>query len=349
MPLENEETGKNSVILVFRFSAMGDVAMVASVLRELVEQRRHLTLVMVSREALQPFFADISGVVFHPFYPHGPHQGISGLYRLFKELKRYQPTAVADLHHNIRSRFLSLLFRLSGIAVRQLDKARKEKKALTRAYKKIMKPLKPTVERYADVFRKLGYPMALSHTLKRRKQPLPETAKRLFADHGGKKVGIAPFAKHLPKVYPFDRMEEVIAYLDRQGHTVLVFGGGTAERQVAAGWQARYSQVHSVVDQFSLQQELSIISHLDVMISMDSAGMHMASLMGVRVLSIWGATHPYAGFLGYGQVPDDCIQVDHPARPSSIYGNKPCICDGKDSMELIAPVMIIDKLREAGL
>ncbi len=339
----------NPSLLVFRFSAMGDVAMVASVLREFVEQHTGLTLIMVSRETFKPFFADIPRVVFHPFFPHGAHRGARGLYRLFRELQRYAPQAVADLHFNIRSRALSYLFRLKGIAVRQLDKGRKEKKALTRADHKIRKPLKPTTERYADVLRALGYPVALGHALRKVRLPLPETAKRLFADESATKIGISPFAQHAPKVYPLDRMEAVIDYLDRQGHTVLIFGGGKAEQQIGDGWQAKFSHVHNLINQFSLSQELAIISHLDVMLSMDSAGMHMASLMGVRTLSIWGATHPFAGFLGYGQRMEDCIQVDHPNRPSSVYGNKPCVCDGMDSMELIPPQMVIGKLQEIGL
>lgn len=339
----------NPTLLIFRFSAMGDVAMVASVLREVKEQWPNLTLVMVSRESFKPFFADISGVIFHPFYPHGVHKGIQGLFRLFQELLQYTPQAVADLHYNLRSRSLSTLFWLKGIPTSQLDKGRKEKRALTRPHNKVRKPLKPMVERYADVFRKLGYPITLRHVLQSRQLPLPESVVPLFSDNHTAKVGVAPFAQHQPKVYPLKRMEAVIEYLDKQGHTVLIFGGGAAEQQVAQDWQERFRHVHSLIGQFALQQELAVISHLDLMLTMDSANMHMASLVGVRALSIWGATHPYAGFLGYGQQPEDCIQVDHPARPSSVYGNKPCLCDGVDSMELIAPEMVIGKLREAGL
>lgn len=338
----------NPTLLVFRFSAMGDVAMVASVLHEAIVQQPNLTLIVVSRELFRPFFNDIPGVVFHSIFPDGVHKGVFGLYRLFKELQEYTPQAVADLHYNLRSRFLSMLFRLKGTPVSQLDKGRKEKKALTRPRHKVRKPLKPTVERYADVFRALGYPIVLSHALRPRSLPLPGAVKRLFSDHRAK-VGIAPFAKHTPKVYPFDRLTNVIDYLDRQGHAVFIFGGTVKEQRMAENWQEQFTNVHSLVGRFTLQQELAIISHLDVMLSMDSANMHMASLMGVRVLSIWGATHPFAGFLGYGQQLQDCIQVDHPARPSSVYGNKPCLCDGMDSMELIDPELVIDKFRGIGL
>lgn len=339
----------NPTLLVLRFSAMGDVAMVASVLREFADQHYGVRIIMVSRAAFGPFFDDIPNLIFHPADLNDRHRGIGGLYRLFRELVAYRPDAVADLHFSLRSRFLSILFRTEGIVLRYIEKGNREKKALTRPHNKVLKPLKPTVERYADVFRRLGFPLTLTHTLNPTRRPLPETVKRLFANDHVCKIGIAPFAQHAAKVYPADRMEQVIAYLSQRGHTVLIFGGGREEQRAAETWQHRYANVHSLIGAYTLQQELAIISRLDYMLSMDSAGMHMASLMGVRVFSIWGGTHPYAGFLGYGQRIEDCIQVDHPARPSSVYGNKPCLCDGREAMELISPELIIEKLRKEGI
>ncbi len=85
-----------------------------------------------------------------------------------------------------------------------------------------------------------------------------------------------------------------------------------------------------------------LMSQLDLMISMDSANMHIASIFGIRVLSIWGATHPKAGFSGYGQTPDSEMQVNIPCRPCSIYGKKPCKFGDMRCME-IAPDMIVQK------
>ena len=61
------------------------------------------------------------------------------------------------------------------------------------------------------------------------------------------------------------------------------------------------------------------------MISMDSANMHLASLVGTRCVSVWGSTHHFAGFLGYGQSVDDVVEVkDLTCRPCSVFGDKPC-------------------------
>lgn len=332
-------------IIVLRFSAMGDVAMVASVLKELVEQNPDIELIMVSRKAFEPFFSTIDRLSFHAIDPKHEHKGFWGLFRLFKALRRYKPYAVADLHDNIRSRIISAFFRSSGTKIKRIDKGRKEKKALTRQNHKQLVQLKPTVERYADVFRALHFKSKLAHQLQREQTSIPAKAKQWFTETEAKRIGIAPFAQHIYKVYPLEKMKQVIAGLNKLGYKLFIFGGGKEEAEIALQWEQEFEQVHSAIGLFSLKEELDLIAHLDVILSMDSSGMHMASLMGVPVISIWGPTHPYAGFLGYGQSIDDCIQIAHPNRPNSIYGNKPCLCGVKACMDLIEPEVVIQKIK----
>jgi len=333
-------------IIVLRFSAMGDVAMVASVLHEFTAQNPGVELIMVSRAAFKPFFAGIPNLIFHAIEPKTIHKGINGLYKLFQELRSYKPAAIADLHDNLRSRTISTFFRLAGTTIKRIDKGRDEKKELTRATNKVFKPLKQTVERYADVFRELGFTLKLSYQITKSPQVLPAKAEALFADKTTKKIGISPFAQHMYKVYDLNKMEEVVASLSDQGYQLFIFGGGKTEQAVAAEWAKKHANTHNLIGNYNLTEELAIISNLDLMLSMDSSGMHMASLVGVPVVSIWGPTHPYAGFLGYGQLESDCIQIDHPARPNSIYGNKPCLCGVENCIDLIEPETIVNKIKE---
>ncbi len=333
-------------IIVLRFSAMGDVAMVASVLKELVKQNNGIELVMVSRSAFKPFFEDIKNVTFHAIEPKSIHKGIFGLFKLFLDLKNYSPVAIADLHDNIRSRALCLFFRMVGVKIKRIDKGRAEKKALTRLNNKVFKQLKQTVERYADVFNAFSLDLTLSHQLSSSKRQIPIKAKNLFKSISGYKIGISPFAQHVHKVYDLNKMEIVIAELDKLGYEIFIFGGGNDEKVIAENWQIKFNSVNNLIGNFSLTEELAIISNLDVMLSMDSAGMHMASLKGVPVISIWGPTHPYAGFLGYGQLQSDCLQVDNAIRPNSIYGNKPCLCDELPCIDLVTPESIINKIKQ---
>jgi len=87
------------------------------------------------------------------------------------------------------------------------------------------------------------------------------------------------------------------------------------------------------------------MSYLDVMLSMDSANMHLASLVNTEVISIWGQTHPYAGFLGWKQLPVNTIQCEDLAcRPCSVYGNKECYRKDFACMNNILPETIINKI-----
>jgi len=332
-------------IIILRFSAMGDVAMVASVLREFGVQNPQAEMIMVSRALFRPFFKDINNLTFHAIEPKTLHKGIFGLFKLYKSLSKYQPIAIADLHDNLRSRVIATFFRLAGIQIKRIDKGRKEKKALTRVNNKIFKQLKTTVERYADVFRKLDFKLELKTQLIKSPKQLPKSAIALF-DNPDKKIGISPFAQHIYKVYPLPKMEAVIAELVKLGYQIYIFGGGSEDKSIAENWQNKFNKVNSLIGKFTLAEELDIISNLDVMLSMDSAGMHMASLMGVPVVSIWGPTHPYAGFLGYGQALSNCVQVDNPNRPNSIYGNKPCQCGVESCMDKIDPTTVVEKIKE---
>lgn len=337
---------KTEKIIILRFSSMGDVAIVASFLKEFREKYPGVSLVMVSKKQFRPFFETIDNVVFHALESDTKHKGFFGLYKLFKELKQYRCDAVADLHDNIRSRIISFFFRLSGTKIRRIDKGRKEKKALTRPEHKILKQLRSTIERYADVFRQLGFDIALKHRLDRDlQQPLPGKIKPLFGN-SRKKIGVSPFAQYAYKVYDLNKMRQVVQSLSDDGYSLFIFGGSEEERAVAEKWQDEIPHVHSLIKQCTLSEELAVISNLDVMLSMDSSGMHLASLAGVPVVSVWGPTHPFAGFLGYGQSLDDCLQADNPVRPTSVYGNKPCLCGDVPCIDLITPGEMVKKIED---
>ncbi|WP_276090596.1 glycosyltransferase family 9 protein [Pedobacter sp. JY14-1] len=326
-------------ILIIRFSAMGDVAMTAPVVREFRENYPGVELVVVSRAFFAPFFKGIPGLHFCNFNPGEQHKGLGGIFRLYKTLSAMGITCVADLHDNLRSRILCSLFRFSGIRIARLDKGRTQKRRLTRKNNKILVPLKLTVHRYAEVFGKLGYPFTLKNELSKSKkeQNIPNVQEQ-------KKIGISPFAQHQQKVYPFDKLERVLLELAEKGHQLFIFGGSAEEQQQAEKWEALHPGIRSTVRKMTLDEELKFISDLDLMLSMDSSGMHLASLQGIPVVSVWGATHPYAGFLGYGQSLSNAVQNTLYCRPCSVYGNIPCYRGDFACMNNLAPEIVIDRV-----
>ena len=332
-------------ILVIRFSAMGDVAMTVPVIKNVLQQNPRLQITVVSNAFLQPLFKGIERCHFHPAYLKAQHKGVAGIYRLFKELKDSNKfTAIADLHSVLRSSLLKIFFGLSGYAMATIDKGRKEKKELTRKENKILKPLTSTHERYATVFRKLGMAAVLKGEFPVfDKQDVPLTIQNLF-NSGKKIIGVAPFAQHEEKMYPLEKMKTVVQQLSAKNHIILLFGGGEKEASTLQQWAEEIAGVNNIAGKYSFGEELAIISNLNLMVSMDSANMHLASLFGVQVVSIWGATHWYAGFNGWTQQEKNMVQTDLFCRPCSVFGNKPCYRGDHACMHMITAQMIIDKI-----
>ena len=335
-------------LLVFRFSAMGDVAMTVPVIMQLMDQYPDLKITFVSEEKFMPLFTGLPRLDFFGADIRSTYKGITGLYKLYRQLKKRKHIfSVADHHNVLRTKVLSFFFRLSGIKVTAIDKGRKEKKLLAQKNNKHLVQLEPTFLRYAKVFSGAGFPVSISTIQKRIKLPVDKSVQELVSSNDKIKIGIAPFAKHKEKMYPVDEMEKVIAALITTGYKLFFFGGGANETNQLVQWEKEYTGTVNVAGKLSLEEELVLISRLDLMISMDSANMHLASLYGVPVVSIWGATHPFAGFYGFGQNPENIVQADLYCRPCSVFGNKKCYRGDWACMHMINPIQVVEKVEEA--
>lgn len=311
-------------LIVLRFSAFGDVAMMLPVLRCILAQYPQLHLTLVTRSQYAPVFSELKRVSLHKFQPKEKHRGLKGLWRLYKELKENKPMGVVDLHGVLRTHILMFFFLLSGTRARQIHKGRREKRQLTRSKNKALKPLTPTLYRYAEVFRKMGFPIDLEQHEFPIKKALPSVFEQQFSKGPTKWIGIAPFASYQGKMYPLDLMQQVIAYLQRD-HQVFLFGAGEQEKHQLNIWEKAFPKAHSLAGKHTLNEELALIANLDIMLSMDSANAHLAANYNVPVITLWGVTHPYAGFTAWGQ-PDEnhlCAnRQEFPLIPTSVYGNK---------------------------
>lgn len=329
-------------ILVIRLSAMGDVAMAVPVLRAFTEQHPQVKLTVLTRSFFKPFFNDLERVTIVSPNLKGEHKGVLGMYALAKELKTLDIDAVADLHNVLRSKLLKWF--LKELPFKQIDKGRKEKQALVKGT--AVKQLKTTHERYADVFRNLGFHLDLSQSSFSEPKDLSENALALIGNNTNKWIGIAPFAQYESKMYPIDLMEDVIKGLSSK-YTVLLFGGGKEEVAILNAIESHSSNVINVAGKLSFSEELDVISNLDVMLAMDSGNAHIAAMLGKKVVTIWNVTHPYAGFSPFNQPSSNSLlanREEYPLIPTSIYGNK-YPENYEKAARSISPKEVVDKIQ----
>lgn len=309
-----------------RLSAMGDVAMTVPVLRAFVQQNPSIRLTIISRPFFKPFFDGIPNVSFFAFDEKKRHKGFIGLLRLFQDLKVLNIDAFADLHNVLRSKIIKTLFAFSGKKTAQVDKARTEKKALTRPENKLFEQLPSIFERHTKVFEQLGFVVDLSNPVFPPNQKLDNEITSLVGEKTQKWIGIAPFAQYNSKVYPLDLMKRVIDELSNNfNHKILLFGGGKKEINILDSLSSQSQNIINIAGKLKLHQELTLISHLDIMLSMDSGNAHIAAMFGIKVITLWGATHPFSGFLPFNQPTENALVPDRnqfPKLPTSVYGNK---------------------------
>jgi len=329
-------------VLIIRLTSMGDVAMTIPVIRIVLKQHPALKISILTKPIFIELFREFKKANLIAIETKGRHAGLLGIFRLRNELKELNIDAVIDLHNVLRTNILKFLW---GRNFHQIDKSRKQKKNLIngRAFKQI----KTTHQRYLDVFNKLNMNVAFSKPLFPIKSDLQKHKTKTTIDLNKKLIGIAPFAKHEAKTYSFEKTKEVIEWASRE-HTILLFGGGEIEGKLLGEISDNNKNVFSLVKGFSLSDQMDFISNLDLMISMDSANGHLAAMYGIKVITIWGVTHPFAGFSPFNQKIENSIMPDrnkYPKIPTSIYGDK--YPEGyKNVINSISAEEIIKKIKE---
>lgn len=345
---------KTEHLLIMRFTALGEIAMLVPVVSSLAQQYPELRITVLSNPFARSLFDGLAhNVGFMAADLNGEYHGVKGLNALYRRLVAKNFTAIADMQSILRSQYLRMRFNISSYRVEHLDNHRQDRRKLVATKDKCLRQLPSLFDDYIDVLARLGYNVRLDF-----QSLFPPTGGnlRLVSDRIGEKkmfqqwIGIAPFAAHKGKIYPVEKMEMVIAEIIRRHPScrIMLFGGGQNEMEVLNDWCNRYKNCLNVSALLgSLQQEMIVMSQLDTMVSMDSANMHLASICGTRVVSIWGATHPYAGFMGWNQSTDDAVQIDLPCRPCSIYGNRPCMRGDYACLNNIDPITIADRVEVA--
>lgn len=328
--------------LIVRFSALGDVAIAIPVIYSVCRNHPEQHFVMVTRNWQATLFVGApANLTVKGVDLRGKHRGLRGMCRLARELrKEYDITAFADLHSVLRTWALGAALRLHGVKTVCIDKGRADKHRLVKG--KIRCQLTPTYQRYEAVFETLGFDTA------NRFERLDVKASPVVPakTDGEFRVAVAPFSAHEGKVYPLDKMRLVVEQLTATpGVSVVLFGGGAKEKAVLREWAANVPHTMSLAEiKHEFADEFAMLDSCDVMLSMDSANMHLASLMRVPVVSVWGATHPHCGFMGWQQPEELAVQLDLPCRPCAVYGERQCRFGDYRCMNNITPEQIVNKV-----
>lgn len=335
MPRKNRALPRH--LLVLRTSAMGDVAMLPHALRALMATYPDLRVTVASQAMFRPFFAGLE-VGWLDVDVRGRHHSLRGMWKLAAEARRLGVDAVADVHDVLRSQAFDLAMRLHGIRVARIRKGRAEKRRFIRCGGRGMAPLRHTVLRYCDVFRHLGFVFDDPAPVVRTAHPNP------FGEKHGVWVGFAPFSAHRGKTCPEPQRREVVRLLAARCERLFIHSGGGDEAAFAEEMERTYPNVTALWGKVRFAGEIDLIANLDCVVTMDSLVMHLAALVGTPCVSLWGATHPGLGFLGYGAPEEGVLQADLPCRPCSVFGARPCRLGDYRCLAALTPERVVERV-----
>ena len=313
-------------VLITCFSSISNVAAIVPQLLGLVNDYPQHEFVVLSRGFLQPLFDKLPRVTFVGGDIRGEHKTPMGVWRLYKQLKDLRPDIVLDMQCSWRTRMIARLFVLSGVKTLKIGFARVEQRHLIQKGAEKYHAIPTIFDRQARLYAKVR--LKVNDSFVKLFEPSLEQQdkiKSLYGEKQGSWIGIAPFSIARGKTLPFRKMKNIIAHFDKQPNVkIFLFGAGEMENELLSDWQSLYDNVYAVHTNLQLNDELILMNYLDVMVCMDSANMHLASLMAVPVVSVWGATHPYSGFLGWKQSMDNCVGVDFSCRPCTAHSDCKC-------------------------
>ncbi|MBP5770650.1 MAG: glycosyltransferase family 9 protein [Bacteroidaceae bacterium] len=285
-----------SHILVLNFSNMGDILMTIPVIDSFAQQHPDVRLTVVSRAGAKPVFALLpANVSFVIADLNGEHHGWKGMNLLGRRLLALQPTHIADLHDSLKTKYLRMRFALAGQNVKKIRKERHTRKRLLQMDTKATQTC--FIEKYADVFRRLGYKDFHPHFKSifsvggaNLATILPKFDASLYQKRNW--VAVAPFANHDEQIFSLGLMEEFIGQLSARTDVNIFLLGGQKESSTLAAWAERYPCVEVMSDQLhGLIEKAALISHCSVMVCVDPTDIHLASLVAVPVICIRKDTH----------------------------------------------------------
>lgn len=336
-------------VLVIRLSVLGNVAMTIPVLYPVCKANPDTRFIMLTKKWPASMFHDRpANLKVVDFDINENHKGFFGLLKLAAQLhKLYDIDAVADLHNVTGTKIMDAYLWLRGAKIAGMDREKAKRKALVTH--RTHEPVTPIHDRYRNVFKELGFETPDNFTRLYEGRDWPVSPIVLEKEPGQRWIAISPFSSHRQKAYPLELMEKVIAELcKRENYWIFLMGGGKTEKIALRGIARKYKNVISMAEvKHRFLDEYALLGKCDLMLTMESANMHLASLVDLQAMTIWGPTSPACGYLGYNQVVEDDIQLDMDCRPCSITGDKPCKYGDFRCLKNIPPEYIAQHVIEA--
>ena len=337
IPMSELRTGqmlmneKRPRILLIRFSSLGDLVLLTALVEGIAVSFPGYELHLATKEQYRELFESNRHITRIDTLPMDA--GFLELLRLRRRLAAGRFEIIIDAHNVIRSNFLYRTLYAPGKT--QLGKDQVRKLSLIRAGKDLYRNTVSMKDRYLDLLAALGSDVPDVST---RLEPPPEAeaeADALFEANrltGRPVVALAPGARWDTKRWPARNFSETAAAMSGRGYGVLVIGD-ESEREICR-IAASAGGCTDACGRLSLMATASVLKRASILVTNDSAPLHIAEAVGTPVVGLFG---PTVRQFGYFPLLNDSIvlEKDLECRPCSRNGSRPCHIAARDCLDTI--------------
>lgn len=200
---------------------------------------------------------------------------------------------------------------------------------------KILRLMEPLTDRRHDMQTEIFWGSDEAETCRRIIETVPDDCDRV--------IGVAPGSIWYTKRWIKEYYRELVALLERERvHAVLI---GAKEDVPLCEFIKGDSGATIVAGSVSVPEAAALIERLDLLLTNDSAPLHIANAVKTDVIAIFGPTVRDLGFYPYRDN-DEVIEVELDCRPCGTHGAQKCPLGHHDCMNLITPDIVLDEVRK---
>ena len=307
--------------LVIRFSSLGDIILTTAFLQKLKGIYPESTIYYATKAE----FAEI--LYEQPFVDKVIElKKKESIFEFSKKISRETFDCVFDLHKNPRSIALSLLVKTKNI--KRVNKHTLYRHKLL--HKKLLFFIKERETEYN-----------IDDEIKLISNNYKDAKAVLFVKNKNKQpvkpvIGIAPGAKWETKRWPKEYFKELIELINKDKDCEIRIFGSKDEFYIASYIKNGYKNVVNFAGELSIRKTAEFMAECSLVVSNDSALMHLASALDIPVIAIFGPTVKEFGFYPKGKS-YVLEKKELTCRPCSLHGTNRCRKNNHKCMEDIKP------------
>jgi len=315
-------------VLIIRLSSLGDILLTTPIVRSIKNKYPQVKIDFL----LKPQFSDVYN--FNPNINKIMLYNVSEPSKTQSEILKGDYDLIIDLQSNIRTYFL-----LRSIKAKKL------------------KFKKPSLKKYLlvntkiNLFREIkSIPLLYSKVIG--DEFLDEEGLEIYNNKGrinclpqtNNVIGFCPGAKHFTKRWLSEYFIQLGNMLADEGFVIYLLGGNL-ERELCANLNSKIKNSVNCSTENDLILTAEKMANCQLIVTNDSALMHVASSIKIPIVAIFGSSVREFGFAPYN-VENTIAEIQNlSCRPCSHVGKDKCPKGHFDCMREIKPEMIYEKIK----